>query len=322
MGFASPPVVDQCDMGIDMRTKKELPAAKFIKMPFEKIEKKIAEHVDVDAVVYLPIEETAQAFRGTKEDFYYFPFGGPHPIRGEQPVFPKLKKQLSDKPKIAIFISGKGTFMPDILESIAKREMNAEVINIICNKPDAPGLEKAKKYNIPTTVLPYTNKFKDKNLREAYDETLIEHLKKVKPDMILLSGWQMILSEAFLKTAQEMEIPVINHHPSLLTNDTSETIATSRGSIPVLRGGSVWKDAFEKKLLVSGITVHQVLPSDGFDVGPVILKGVVQIKKDDTFEVWRKKMDEIEHLLLPTAIKRVLHVMKAGIDVSHGHYPW
>lgn len=322
MGFASPPVVEQCDLGIDMRTKKELPAAKFIKMPFEKIEKKVAEHVDADAVVYLPIEETAQAFGGVKEDYYYFPFGGPHPIRGIQPVFPKMKKQLSDKPKIAIFISGKGTFLPDIFESIKKREMHAEIVDVICNKPDALGLEKAKKYNAQTTVLPYVNKFKDKTLRETYDKNLIAHLKKVKPDIILLSGWQMILSEAFLNAAQEMEIPVINHHPGLLTSDTSEEVATSRGSIPVLRGGSVWKDAFEKKLPVSGITVHQVLPGDGFDVGPVILKGEVRIKKDDTFESWRKKMDEIEHLLLPAALKRVLHVMKSGIDTSHGKYPW
>jgi phosphoribosylglycinamide formyltransferase-1 len=132
----------------------------------------------------------------------------------------------------------------------------------------------------------------------------------------------MILSEAFLKVAQHMEIPVINHHPALLTNDNAEKVATSRGFIPVLRGERIWKDAFEKKLPVSGITVHQVIPGDTFDVGPVILKGEVRITQDDTVETWKKRMDEIEHLLLSSAVNRVLHVMKAGIDVSHGHYPW
>lgn len=322
MGFASPPVVEQCDMGIDMRTKKELPAAKFAKQPFEKIEKKVAEHIGADEVIYLPIEETAKAFLGTKEEFYYYPFGGPHPIRGKQHVFPKMKKNITGKPKIAIFISGRGTFVQDIIDEIENGTLDAEIVTILCNKPDAPGLERARKYNIPTTVLPYVNKFKDKERRKAYDEKLVKELKKINPDLLLLSGWQMILSETFLKEAQKLEIPVINHHPGLLSSDDSETVPTSRGTIPVLRGGSVWKDAFEKKLPVSGITVHQVLPGDNFDVGPILMKGEVRIRQDDTFEIWRKRMDEIEHILLPAAIKRALHVMQYEIDISHGTYTW
>jgi amidophosphoribosyltransferase len=322
MGFASPPVVDQCDMGIDMRTKKELPAAKFAKLSFEKIENKVAEHVGANAVVYLPIEETAQAFGGTNEDFYYYPFGGPHPIRGKQHIFPKLKKKIGAKPKIAVFISGRGTFVQDVIDEIENGTLEAEIVNIICNNPDAPGLERAKKYNIPTTVLPYTNKFKDKELRKAYDEKLIKVVKDLQPDLILLSGWQMILSERILKEAQDTEIPVINHHPGLLTNDDADTVATSRGTIPVLRGGSVWKDAFEQKLPVSGITVHQVLPGDNFDVGPVIMKSEVKIHADDTFESWKKRMDQAEHALLPAAVKRVLHIMKSGIDINHGGFIW
>lgn len=322
MGFASPPVVEQCDMGIDMRTKKELPAAKYVKLPFEKIEKKVAEHVGADEVIYLPIEDTAKAFLGTKEEFYYYPFGGPHPIRGKQHVFPKMKKKITGKPKIAIFISGKGTFVQDIIDEIEAGTLDAEIVTILCNKPEAPGLDRAKKHNIPTVVLPYINKFKDKKLRQEYDEKLIEELKKINPDLLLLSGWQMILSDTFLKEAQKLEIPVINHHPALLSPDASETVPTSRGTIPVLRGGSVWKDAFEKKLPVSGITVHQILPGDGFDIGPIIMKGEVRIKNDDTFDIWRKRMDNIEHLLVPAAIKRALHVMKSGIDISKGEYTW
>jgi len=140
--------------------------------------------------------------------------------------------------------------------------------------------------------------------------------------MILLSGWLFILSDSFLKEMQKLQIPVINHHPALLTNDSATTVKTSRGIIPVLRGESVWQETFAKKLPVSGISVHQVLPGDGVDVGPVIMKAEVRIKHDEPFESWRQRMDETEHQLFPTAIKRILHVLRHNIDVSKGDFPW
>ena len=75
-------------------------------------------------------------------------------------------------------------------------------------------------------------------------------------------------------------------------------------------------------MLVTGITIHQVLPENGFDVGPIIMKAEVRIKQDETFESVKKRMDETEHLLFPTAIKRILHVIKSGIDISKGQFPW
>lgn len=322
MGFASPPVVEQCDLGIDMRTKKELPAAKFIKMPFEKIEKKVAEHVDADAVVYLPIEETAQAFGGVKEDYYYFPFGGPHPIRGTQPVFPKMKKKLSDKPKISVFVSGSGTNLQKIIDVAEAGTMDAEIVNVISNKADAYGLERAKKHGIPTTVLAYTGKLSDKQARKMYDNKLIDHIKKTSPDLIVLAGWMMVIGEDFLKEMQHIEIPVVNLHPALMTRDFAETVATSRGFIPVIRGTHAIRDAFQANVPVSGVTVHQILPGEAFDIGPIILKAEVRRKNDDTAESWEKRIHETEYMLLPAALKRVLHVMKSGIDTSHGKYPW
>jgi folate-dependent phosphoribosylglycinamide formyltransferase PurN len=84
----------------------------------------------------------------------------------------------------------------------------------------------------------------------------------------------------------------------------------------------VWKDAFDKKLPVSGITVHQVLPGTVFDVGPVVMKAEVRIRPDDTFDSWRQRMDETEHLLVPTAMKRILHILQNGIDISRGGFVW
>lgn len=322
MGFASPPVVDQCDMGIDMRTKKELPAAKFVKLPFDKIEKKVAAHVGANEVIYLPIEETAHAFRGTKEDFYYYPFGGPHPIRGKQPELAKLKKKLRSKPKISVFVSGSGTNLQKIIDTIESGSIAAEISSVVSNKADAYGLERAKKHSIPTAVIPYTGKLTDTEARKIYDQKLIEHIKATDPDLVVLSGWMMVVGEAFLKEMQQLEIPVINLHPALMTRDLSENVATSRGVLPVIRGINAIQKAFDANYPVSGVTVHQILPGENFDIGPIILKAEVRRKNDDTLERWEKRMHETEYMLLPTAINRLLHVMKYNIDVSQGNFRW
>jgi amidophosphoribosyltransferase len=322
LGIASPPVVNQCDMGIDMRSKKDLPASDFITSPLEIIEKNIADIIGADGMIYLPIDDTTNAFGADKDYFYWYPFGGPHPVRGKQPVFPKLNKQISEKVKICVFASGKGTYVQDIIEGINTNEINAEIVSVVTNKEDAVVLEKAKKYKIPTKLFTYKDKLTNKDARKKYDQQLFEYVKTVKPDFVFLSGWQMVLGDTFLKELQKLQIPVINHHPGLLTDKEEPTIATSRGPITVMRGSHVSKETFDSKVQVGGISVHQVLPGDKFDVGPVIMKAEVRIKHDDTYESWQKRMNETEHMVVPTAIKRIIHVLKNNIDISGGRFPW
>ena len=323
MGIASPPVVDQCDMGIDMRSKKDLPAAQFEKQEFEIIERKIADQIGADDVIYLPIDETTQAMGGKKDDFYHFPFGGKHPIRSKQETFKKRKTKRSTIPNLCIFISGSGTNLQKIIDSIEREDIKGNISSILSNKEDAYGIVRAKKHNIATKVIQFTEKALDQQSRREYDRKLISYIKETKPDIIILAGWMMILGKEFLKAMQKMEIPVLNLHPALLTKNNDASVATSRGNIPVIRGAHAIKVAFDKNLPVSGVTVHQVLPGDTFDVGPIILKAEVRRSEHDTLESFEKKIHEAEHLILPTAIKRVLHVMSHyNIDISTGDFPW
>ena len=322
MAIASPPVVSQCDLGIDMRNKKDLPAAQFAYEPFETIEKKIAEHIDADEVIYLPIEETAKAMGKNKEDFYYSPFGGPHPMRGPQEIFPKRKKKRKGKLKLCVFLSGSGTNLQKIIDCIASGEINAEIACVISNKVDALGLVRAKKHHIPTKILPYKGKLQDKTARIEYEKELVKHIQDIDPDVILLSGWMLILKDTFLKGVQSLGIPVFNQHPALLSETDDNHVVTSRGSIPVIRGHDSFTESFEKNLPVSGVTFHQILPGDSFDVGPIILKAEVRRRADDTRESWEKKIRAMEYLMLPTALKRIIHVLEYDIDLSKGKFPW
>ncbi len=324
MAFASPPVVDQCDMGIDMRNKKDLPAAQFVKDSFDNIEKNIASLIKADKVIYLPIDETALAMGGRKEEFYYTPFGGPHPIRDKQTPLPKRKRKIKGNPKIFVFASkhSKGSNLGKIIERIKTGDINAEIINVLADSPDSYSLTRAAEHKIPTSVMPYTGKFTDKKTRKKYEKELVKLVKKANPDLILLSGWSFVLSDFFIKEMQTLEIPIINHHPALLTSDQSETIQTSRGRIPVVRGNNKFKASFESNTPVSGLSIHQVLPGNFYDVGPVIMKAEVRRRPDDTLELWEERNREMEYILLPTALKRVLHVMTNNIDISKGEFTW
>ncbi len=322
MAFASPPVVDQCDMGIDMRNKKDLPAAKFVSEPFDKIEENISKLINADEVVYLPIEQTAEAMGGKKEDFYYTPFGGPHPIRDKQLPLPKRKRKIIGKPKITVFISGDGTNLQEIINGVENKDIDADIIGVLSNKKDAYGLKRAKKHKIPTIALPYNAKLSDKKARSQYEEQLLKEVLHIKPDLIVLAGWMMVLGDKFVKETQNMEIPIINLHPALMTQTPDEKIQTSRGKLPIIRGVDAIKTSYENNVPVSGITVHQILPGNNFDVGPIIMKAEFSKKPEDTFESWEKKAHATEYALLPTALKRVLHVMKSGIDISKGGFIW
>ena len=322
LGFASPPVVNQCDLGIDMRAKNELPAAKFEKKPLEVIEQKMAEHVGADAFVYLPVEVTTKAFGGTPKDFYYTPFGGPHPIRGKQEVFKKMQKAVKRKIKIAVFISGNGTNLQKVIDTIEAGELDAEIVSVVANKSDAYGLERAKKHNIPAVPLPYEGKLKNQQDRKHYEEKLMREIETYEPDLVLLSGWMFVLSDSFTSFLQKKEIPLINHHWALLTQDAKNYVRTSRGQIPVFRGHHGFIETYNANVPVSGITVHQILPRAGFDEGPIVMKAEVRRKSEDTPESWEDRNRKMEYLLLLTALKRIVHVMQHRIDISKGTFPW
>jgi len=324
MGIASPPVVNQCDMGIDMRNKKDLPASDFKDSPFATIEKNIADIIGADEMIYLPIDETTKAFGADKEYFYWYPFGGPHPIRGKQPVFPKLKKKITGKPKICVFASilSKGSNLGKIIDHIESGDMQAEIVEVMSNREESFSLVRAKQHNIPTAVIPFKGKFSDKPARKKYEEKLVAHITELKPDIILLSGWSMVLSDFFVKKMQELQIPLLNHHPALMTNDGNATVSTSRGKMPIIRGNNKFEASFASNMPVSGLSVHQILPGNAYDVGPVIMKAEVRRRPEDTIESWEKRNREMEYTLLPTAIKRVLHVLQNNIDISKGDFPW
>jgi len=181
--------------------------------------------------------------------------------------------------KIIVLLSGNGSNLQKIIEHIDSGDINAEVSAVISNRPDAYGLQRATKANIPTVVLEHTH-FSD---REPFDESLAQIIDSYEPDLIVLAGFMRILSDTFV---ERFEGKLINIHPSLL---------------PKYKGLHTHKRAIEDGETEHGASVHFVIPE--LDAGSVILQGVVPVKPNDTEESLAERVHLIEHIIYPQAIK-------------------
>jgi len=181
--------------------------------------------------------------------------------------------------KVGVLISGHGSNLQAIIDACEKGEIPAKVAVAISNKPDAYGLERAKKHNIPTAVFE-SNNFKDKI---SYEAEIVKTLQKYEVGLVCLAGYMRIIGKTLLDAYSEK---MINIHPALL---------------PSFPGLHAQKQAFDYGVKVSGATVHFV--DEGCDTGPVIIQSMVPVLEDDTEEALSARILEQEHLIYPQAIK-------------------
>jgi phosphoribosylglycinamide formyltransferase-1 len=249
-------------------------------------------------------------------------FGGPHPFT-TPPVLPQRKKLPTQSfPNIVVFISGSGTNLQQILDGVSKGEIRAQIQAVVSNTADAFGLVRAKRAGVTTKVFSSRGIFADPTARKRYEKTLIDYLKSMRPDVIVLAGWMIVLGKSFLLAMQNLGITIINLHPALLTEKSDDEMWTTRGKVPVIRGTHAIEKAYESSVPLSGVTVHQVLPGNGMDTGPIIVREEVWKQPRESLKNWERRIHEAEYRALPTALKRVLHVISHNIDASGGEFFW
>jgi amidophosphoribosyltransferase len=283
--FASPPVVNQCDLGIDMRSKSELPASKYEDQGLDKIESEMAKLIKVNGVTYLSLKETAEAMEGKVRDFYTYPFGGPHPIRGAQEVFQKRDKALSGRPKLLIYYHKKTPAAESLVQKIESGEINIDLKRTVTSL---------------------------KQLNQAIDAAM--------PDMILILDPSVQITKQFLDKCKKMEILVLRFMPHLADIDSGKIVRTSRGGVPVIHGTDSPRIYFKKNMPVSGVSIQQVL-SKQVNFSP-LMKEEIRRMSSDTFESWMQKFSEAEKRVTEAAVKRAAHVLSYNIKTSGGEYPW
>ena len=187
--------------------------------------------------------------------------------------------------KVAVLVSGGGTNLQAILDSVDKGIItNAEISLVVSNKPGAYALERAAKKNIATAVLVP----KEYDSRDAFGEVLTEVLQKAEIDLVVLAGYLVILPKNFVKA---FEGRMINIHPSLIPSHCGAGYYGLKVHESVLKRGNK----------VTGATVHFV--DEGTDSGPIIVQKAVEVLEGDTPEVLQKRvMEQAEWIILPKAI--------------------
>lgn len=186
---------------------------------------------------------------------------------------------LVNSMNIAVFVSGNGSNLQAIIDSIDSGYLKAKIALVVCNNNDAYALTRAKKAGIETFVLSH----KEFKSREEYDKRVAQELGKKDVELVVLAGFMRLLSGFFVK---KYENKILNIHPALL---------------PAFKGTHAIKDAFEAGADKTGVTVHFV--DEELDHGPIVLQEEVKVDKNDTLESLEAKIHEVEHKLYPKAIK-------------------
>lgn len=182
--------------------------------------------------------------------------------------------------KIVVFASGSGSNFQAILDQLHLKV--CEVALLVCDNPSALCVKRAELGNIKT----FTFNPKDYENKKAYELEILQQLKSVEPDLIVLAGYMRIISETILSVH---EGKIINIHPALL---------------PAFPGRDGIGDALKYGVKVMGITVHYV--DAGIDTGKIIDQMSFRRDENETKEESARRIHELEHQLYPQVIKTLL----------------
>ena len=184
----------------------------------------------------------------------------------------------SNKIKTAVFISGTGSNLKNLIQFSFLNKSPIKISLIVSSNKKAKGLNFADKYKINKKIYDFDNIKKSESL-------ILKQLKINKVSLICLAGFMKILSPNFIKKFKGI---ILNIHPSLL---------------PKYKGLNTHERVIQNKEKYSGCTVHYV--NSRLDSGKIILQAKVKISKKDTSSSLKKKILKQEHLLYRKAIKKV-----------------
>ncbi len=187
-----------------------------------------------------------------------------------------------DLPRVAILISGRGSNMVALIDAMQAGQVPARPTLVLSNRPDAAGLDSARKHGVPTAVVDH----KAHDDRTAFEDAVHAELERLETDWVCLAGFMRVLTPGFVR---RWEGRMINIHPSLL---------------PKYPGLRTHERALEAGDTVHGCTVHWV--TEGVDAGPIIGQAEVPVLAGDTADTLAARVLEQEHKLYPRCLAQVL----------------
>ncbi len=183
------------------------------------------------------------------------------------------------KPRLCVLISGNGSNLQAMIDSIEAGQLQAEIVAVISNRPGVFGLERAVKAGIPAHCLDH----KDFSDRDEFDAKLQSLIDSFSPDGVVLAGFMRILTPEFV---EHFSGKLLNIHPSLL---------------PKYKGLHTHQRAIDNGDKEHGVSVHFVTPE--LDGGPVIIQSRVPVFEDDTADELAERVQEQERRIYPLVLK-------------------
>ncbi|WEW58762.1 Bifunctional purine biosynthetic protein ADE5,7 [Emydomyces testavorans] len=223
---------------------------------------------------------------------------------------------MTSPARLTILISGSGTNLQAVLDSIAANQLPATVIRVISNKKGAFGLERAARAGIPTH---YHNLLKYKKAHPAtdegvlaaraeYDADLARLVLADSPELVVCLGFLHILSKTFLEPLERAGVDIINLHPALP--------GQFNGAHAIERAHAAW---LEGKIDKTGVMIHKVIAE--VDMGtPILVREIPFIKGvDEDLAVFEKRLHEIEWKVVVEGVQLAIDELREkqkGTNVS------
>lgn len=183
--------------------------------------------------------------------------------------------------KVAIMISGRGSNMAALIEAASDPAFPAEIVAVVSDNAEAPGLVVAGQRKIAARAVPRA----DFASKEAHDAAIDAALASHGAEIVALAGYMRLLTPGFVEKWQGR---MVNIHPSLL---------------PLFRGLDSHRRALEAGMKLHGCSVHFVTPE--VDSGPIIAQAAVPVLAGDTQETVAARVLKAEHQLYPLALRLV-----------------
>ena len=184
------------------------------------------------------------------------------------------------KLRAAILISGRGSNMRSLVEAARAPGFPVEVVAVVSNRPEAPGLAWARDEGLPALGLDH-KLYSD---RAHFESQLDGVLRAARVDLVCLAGFMRLMTPAFVERWHDR---MINIHPSLL---------------PAFKGLDTHARAIAAGVRYAGCTVHLVRPE--MDEGPILGQAVVPVAPDDTPDTLAARVLAAEHRLYPAVLAR------------------
>lgn len=182
------------------------------------------------------------------------------------------------KRRVGILISGRGSNMMALIEAARAPHFPADVVLVISNRPDAPGLALARAAQVKALAIDH----RQFAAREDFDAAIDAALASEGVELVCQAGFMRIQSAAFANRWLGRQL---NIHPSLL---------------PCFKGLQAHKQALQAGVRISGCTVHFVTPE--LDAGPIIAQAAVPVLASDTPDSLAARVLLVEHRLYPLAL--------------------